>query len=149
MKNKFKIAVIVLLCFVVTGCIPKKLDNSTITEVHLFTGSAADGYSFDYNFVEDLVFYQKWENGDVVNYNLTITSEKLDEVKKILDEYKFSSKDKSVSDCDMLDSCNMEYVSVVSEGKKYYISKKEKEDAFKKLEDFFETLEKVQMETFE
>ena len=49
----------------------------------------------------------------------------------------------------MLDSCNMEYVSVVSEGKKYYISKKEKEDAFKKLEDFFETLEKVQMETFE
>ena len=149
MKNKLKIVVIILLCFVVTGCIPKKLDNSTITEVHLFTGSAADGYSYDYNFVENLVFYQKWENGDVVNYNLTITSDKLDEIKKILDEYKFSSKDKSVSDCDMLDGCTMDYVSVMAEDKKYYISKREKEEAFKKLEDLFETLEKVQMETFE
>lgn len=149
MKNKLKILVIILLCFIVTGCIPKKLEADTITELHLFSGSAVDGYSYDYVLAENIILYQVWEHGDIENYTLDSNEDIVNEIKKYFGEYKFGSKDKDSTKCEMPDDCEVKYVSVFSDGKKYFVSKKEEVEAFDKIEKLFESLEKTKIETFE
>ncbi len=149
MGKYFKVILVIVLCFFVTGCFAKKLEVESMTELHLFNGSAIDGYSYDYIFAENIIFYQKWESGEVVSFNINVTDEQLTEIKSYLAEYKFKSKDKEVSDCEMIDGCTVEYVSVIVDGNRYYVSKKEKDLAFDKLEKFIETLDKEEIETFE
>ena len=142
MGKYLKVILVVFLCLLVTGCFAKKLEVESMSELHLFSGSAVDGYSYDYIFAENIIFYQKWESGEVSNYNISVTEEQFNKIKSYLIDYKFKSKDEELSSCEMLDDCSVEYVSIVADGKRYYVSKKEKELAFDKIEKFIETLAK-------
>ena len=50
-----KTILVMFLCLLVTGCFAKKLEVESMSELLLFSGSAVDGYSYDYIFAENII----------------------------------------------------------------------------------------------